>query len=244
MADGKLHFGAYTDAGVEIGAGITMTRDGKLVADISQATGISAGVWVGIAPPGSPTANQLWWKSDDGILFVYYNDGNTTQWVPASPSAPILPPGVVLQTIDATSGVFQNVPGGVVPWNQTTAMTSVQGQQIYSAVVTPKSAASRLLVEVLINFSSPTQDSYTLGLFRDAGANAIAQGLCAHSVAASAFQLSLRAVIPSVATTATTLKLRMGGNGGPAFVINGVSGGSAAVGGGTMFSGMTITEVQ
>jgi len=159
------------------------------------------------------------------------------------------PPGdpgaaqVFLQMIDATSGAFQNVPGVAVPWNQTTAMTLAQGQQIYSANITPKSAASRLLVEALINFSSPTQDSYTLGLFRDSGANAIAQGLCAHSVAASAFQLKLRAVIPSVAIAPTTLKLRMGGNGGGGFVINGVSGGSAAVGGGTMFSGLTIHEI-
>jgi len=159
------------------------------------------------------------------------------------------PPGdpgaaqVFLQMIDATSGAFQNVPGVAVPWNQTTAMTLAQGQQIYSANITPKSAASRLLVEALINFSSPTQDSYTLGLFRDSGANAIAQGLCAHSVAASAFQLKLRAVIPSVAIAPTTLKLRMGGNGGGAFVINGVTGGSLAVGGGTMFSGLTIHEI-
>ena len=53
----------------------------------------------------------------------------------------------------------------------------------------------------------------------------------------------LRAVIPSVAIAPTTLKLRMGGNGGGAFVINGVTGGSLAVGGGTMFSGLTIHEI-
>ena len=29
---------------------------------------------------------DLWYDSDDGRLFVYYNDGSTTQWVDASPN--------------------------------------------------------------------------------------------------------------------------------------------------------------
>jgi hypothetical protein len=38
-------------------------------------------------PPGSPSAGQMWWESDSGILYIYYNDGTTSQWVQASPSA-------------------------------------------------------------------------------------------------------------------------------------------------------------
>ena len=38
------------------------------------------------APPVSPTANQLWFNpnatSGGGRLYIWYNDGNTTQWVP------------------------------------------------------------------------------------------------------------------------------------------------------------------
>jgi hypothetical protein len=29
----------------------------------------------------------MWWESDSGILYIYYNDGTTSQWVQASPSA-------------------------------------------------------------------------------------------------------------------------------------------------------------
>ena len=43
-------------------------------------------VSVGETPPGNPTEGQLWWNSDDGRLFVYYDDGNTAQWVDASPN--------------------------------------------------------------------------------------------------------------------------------------------------------------
>lgn len=36
--------------------------------------------------PGSPSSGQLWWNADLGRLFIYYNDGNSSQWVEASPT--------------------------------------------------------------------------------------------------------------------------------------------------------------
>ena len=44
-----------------------------------------ATVSVSDSAPGSPQANSLWWKSDEGRLYIYYNDGNSSQWVSASP---------------------------------------------------------------------------------------------------------------------------------------------------------------
>ena len=35
--------------------------------------------------PSSPTDGDLWWKSDEGRLKVYYADGSSDQWVDASP---------------------------------------------------------------------------------------------------------------------------------------------------------------
>jgi hypothetical protein len=43
------------------------------------------GAAVSAVPPGSPTANDLWWSSETGKLYVYYNDGTSSQWVDASP---------------------------------------------------------------------------------------------------------------------------------------------------------------
>ena len=37
--------------------------------------------------PGSPSDGDLWWKSDEGRLKVYYADANSSQWVDASPPA-------------------------------------------------------------------------------------------------------------------------------------------------------------
>lgn len=39
--------------------------------------------------PGSPVQGQMWWRNDpDGNLYISYNDGNSTQWVPAVPGPP------------------------------------------------------------------------------------------------------------------------------------------------------------
>ena len=43
-----------------------------------------AGLDISINPPSSPTVGDLWWDSDDGDLHVYYNDGNSSQWVAVS----------------------------------------------------------------------------------------------------------------------------------------------------------------
>jgi hypothetical protein len=37
------------------------------------------------APPANPTVGQFWWRSSNGQLYVYYDDGNTKQWVQAVP---------------------------------------------------------------------------------------------------------------------------------------------------------------
>ena len=39
-------------------------------------------MFIGDGPPLSPVHGQTWWESDTGNSFVFYNDGNTSQWVP------------------------------------------------------------------------------------------------------------------------------------------------------------------
>ena len=35
-------------------------------------------------PPTNPSDGDLWWDSEEGVLNVYYEDANTSQWVNAS----------------------------------------------------------------------------------------------------------------------------------------------------------------
>ena len=36
-------------------------------------------------PPDLPVASDLWWSTESGYLYIYYDDGNTIQWVIANP---------------------------------------------------------------------------------------------------------------------------------------------------------------
>lgn len=69
------------------------------------ALGGGGGVAVSDTPPASPTPGSLWWESDTGTLWVYYDDGNTTQWVSVS-ATPEAASRVLLATI---------LPAGTTP---------------------------------------------------------------------------------------------------------------------------------
>lgn len=72
--------------------------------------GTPALVWIGLVPPDPPLVGQLWWRPDDGNLYVYYDDGATAQWVPAmasvgTPIEPTPPPPQWYLVAGAVNGV-------------------------------------------------------------------------------------------------------------------------------------------
>ena len=68
------------------------------------APGGSASISVSDTPPASPNANQLWWNSVLGTMFIFYNDGNSSQWVPAAPAATgAMPSGAIMDYAGATA---------------------------------------------------------------------------------------------------------------------------------------------
>ena len=69
---------------------LTLGRTGSqsladLTVDLSSLGGGGATVTTDDSAPSSPTDGDLWWKSDEGRLKVYYADGSSDQWVDASP---------------------------------------------------------------------------------------------------------------------------------------------------------------
>jgi len=60
----------------------SVTDNGFTIA--STASG-GATVTTDDSAPGSPNDGDLWWKSDEGRLKIYYADGSSDQWVDASP---------------------------------------------------------------------------------------------------------------------------------------------------------------
>lgn len=74
---------------VQISSGIVTATSGVVTyyGDGSKLTGITAvaRVTVSATAPSSPIAGDLWYHSTQARLFVYYNDGSSSQWVDASP---------------------------------------------------------------------------------------------------------------------------------------------------------------
>ena len=64
---------------------------------------IGGGAAVSSAAPSSANEGDLWYDTDDGRMFVYYDDGNSQQWVDASPNG--VPTDL---TVDGTLSVDGN----------------------------------------------------------------------------------------------------------------------------------------
>jgi hypothetical protein len=174
--------------------------------------GPSGAVFVGTAPPGSPLDSTLWWYNDGssggGQLYIRYNDGNTTQWVPAAPSAGAasgLLQELVFQTVASSSG---NV---YIPWDGTIPQSN-EGNQFMTLAITPKSATSRLIIEATCSFSTSNTAPDHVGIvfFKDSDANALAVNALVTTSTGWIYQLTLRYSMISGTTSPITFKTRLG----------------------------------
>jgi hypothetical protein len=86
------------------------------------------GALIADTAPVSPSPGQLWWESDTGALYIYYNDGNSQAWVQingavaasggaAAPTAPVNTVAPVItgkavqgQTLTVSRGTWTNSP--------------------------------------------------------------------------------------------------------------------------------------
>jgi len=63
---------------------------------------IGGGAAVSSAAPSAANEGDLWYDTDDGRMFVYYNDGTSSQWVDASPNG--VPTDLVVEGTLSVSG--------------------------------------------------------------------------------------------------------------------------------------------
>jgi hypothetical protein len=72
------------------GTFLDAASDGNLYARKNAAWSIVPGaVTIIDTPPASPTPGQLWWDSTAALLYVYYQDPTSSQWVDANNGAGI-----------------------------------------------------------------------------------------------------------------------------------------------------------
>jgi len=131
----------------ETDTGLSLVWDGD---SWEPAGGGGGGVTISATAPAAPSAGDMWWDSDDGELYLYYNDGTSSQWVAAAgPSVTIAataPTGYDGQLwLDSTDGsmyVYYTAPGGGSP--QWTGAVSRSGGilQVVSTTKTDTFSAS------------------------------------------------------------------------------------------------------
>jgi hypothetical protein len=57
------------------------TVSNRMTAGAMIELSLSGSVTISAAAPTVPGPGQLWWESDSGILYIWYDDGDSTQWV-------------------------------------------------------------------------------------------------------------------------------------------------------------------
>jgi hypothetical protein len=213
------------------GNGVTYKWSGVMWIPIGGASMMS----IGDTPPASPGNGQLWWNSVLGTLMLYYTDPNSSAWVPAIAATP----GVVIQMVTFETGAVATGTT-VIPADDTIPQIT-EGDQYMTLAITPRSATSRLIINVVWIGSSSVANNAFVCLFQDATANALAVSSMIIPAANNIVTVPLRHVMVSGTTSATTFRVRTGCNAAGTTTFNGQA--SARFFGGAFASSIVITEV-
>jgi hypothetical protein len=117
---------------------------------------------------------------------------------------------------------------------------SSEGDQYMSVSITPTSATSRLLIQVVTNSSADSIKTNTAALFVDSTANALAAVSNTTRASGDLLIVSFNHNMVAGSTSAMTFKVRMGTDSGGTLTFNGTAGNRRY--GGVIASSITITE--
>jgi hypothetical protein len=101
---------------------------------ITGGGGGNAAITISDTPPPNPSDGNLWYDSTIGRTFIYYNDGNSSQWVDASPSGGI-PQNITNSWIPTSVGIHTLSNVGIGTTNPVSKLT-VQGTALVTGVST------------------------------------------------------------------------------------------------------------
>lgn len=152
------------------------------------------------------------------------------------------PAGSVLQTVQTTKTTLQSCTTAI-PADDTIPQNT-EGDEVFTASITPASASNKILVVANLHGSSPGGAAYgAVAVFRDSGASAIATAFN-RTAAGGAIQASwtINYLDSPNTTSAVTYRVRAGASSGTVH-INGNDSGSRVYGGSAQ-SSITLMEIK
>jgi hypothetical protein len=184
--------------------------------------------------------------SGTGLQFNVYAG---TTWFTAFPTqgmvgpqgsiGPSGPDSKLLQTVSFETGAVATGTT-VIPGDDTIPQIT-EGDQYMTLAITPRSATSKLLIDVTMLLSFSVAGSGINGaLFQDSTANALAASTNFSTTANGAMQFRIHHGMTSGTTSATTFRVRAGGGVAGTTTFNGTGGGRYF--GGAMASSIVIRE--
>ena len=152
----------------------------------------------------------------------------------------MLETGAVLQVVNTQTGAM-TTGSTTIPADDTIPQNT-EGFEVMTLAVTPKSATSKLKIEVVVVASHTTDTaSVVAALFQDSTANALACASFTQSAAGGIVNTRLTHYMTSGTTSSTTFKVRIGSGTAGTITFNGIGG--ARYYGGVLASSITITEI-
>lgn len=146
--------------------------------------------------------------------------------------------GNVIQVVNYQTGAVATGTT-TIPIDDTIPQNT-EGTEFMALAITPISSTSKLLIGVSAILTHPNNNNFTLALFQDSAANALAATIV-YQTAAALTQVELNHYMTAGTTSSTTFKVRAGGNVAGTVTFNGMSG--SRLYGGSLASSITITEI-
>ena len=149
--------------------------------------------------------------------------------------------GTVLQVVNYQTGALAS--GTTTMPTDDTIPQNTEGTEFMTLAITPRSATSKLRIDVVL-FGSPNASAWVnVALFQDSTANALAATELFFTDANAAGPICFTHYMTSGTTSSTTFKVRAGMGTGGTTSFNGTSPGPTRRFGGVNASSITITEV-
>lgn len=189
-----------------------------------------------------PTAANITTAANDTAVAMYLGSGNwqVISYQRASGAQLASFSGHVVQMVNTTTGALATGTT-TIPFDDTIPQNT-EGDQYMSLSITPKAAANLLKIDVVWNGTNSAASRFTVALFQDSTANALAAAVDQIDSAGNSRQVVFTYWMAAGTTSSTTFKVRAGANNPGTTTFNGQGG--TRLYGGVMASSITITEIQ